>query len=186
MKKSFLFLIVMVTILACQAPETTTTDAAASEDIEGGTYVSLDDKTAKVKQLIEAYMKNDTLVAHEIYADTLKAIDGFANNVDSLNKVKVTPGGRAEFIKADQFTHTLFSDITMTLKPGELKTFTGNNGQVATGYWGLWTGKGKYTNAETKVPLHMILWWEGDKVVQIYRMFDPVTLTAEVAASQTK
>ena len=84
------------------------------------------------------------------------------------------------------FTHTLFSDITMTLNSGDLKTFTGNNGQVATGYWGLWTGKGKYTNAETKVPLHMILWWEGDKVVQIYRIFDPATLTAEVAASQTK
>ena len=186
MKKLFLPLIVLVTMFACQAPETKPTDAATSEDKEGGIYVSLDDKTAKVKQLIEAYMKNDTLVAHEIYADTLKAIDGFANNVDSLNKFKVSPGGRTAFVKADMFTHTLFSDITMTLNSGDLKTFTGNNGQVATGYWGLWTGKGKYTNAETKVPLHMILWWEGDKVVQIYRIFDQATLTAEVAASQTK
>ena len=33
MKKLFLPLIVMVTMLACQAPETKTTDAAASEDI---------------------------------------------------------------------------------------------------------------------------------------------------------
>jgi len=31
-----------------------------------------------------------------------------------------------------------------------------------------------------------MLWWEGDKVVTIYRIFDPATLTAEVAASQTK
>jgi len=186
MKKLFLPLIVMVTMFACQAPETNTTVVANSEDIEGGTYVSLDEKTAKVKQLIESYLKNDSTAAHEIYADTLKAIDGFANNVDSLNRVKVSPGGRAAFIANDRFTHTMFSDISMSLNKGDLKTFIGNNGQVATGYWGLWTGKGKYTNQETKVPLHMILWWEGDKVVTIYRIFDPATLTAEVAASQTK
>ncbi len=186
MKKSFLPLIVMVTMLACQAPETKPTDAAPSEEPNGGTFGTLDDKTAKVKQLIEAYMKNDTLVAHEIYADTLQAIDGFANNVDSLNNVKVTPGGRAAFIANDGFTHTMFSDISMTLKSGELVTFTGDNGYVVTGYWGLWTGKGKYTNQVTKVPLHMMLWWKGDKVVTIYRIFDPATLTAEVAASQTK
>ena len=42
-------------MFACQAPETKPTDAATSEDKEGGIYVSLDDKTAKVKQLIEAY-----------------------------------------------------------------------------------------------------------------------------------
>ena len=185
MKKLFLSLIVLATMFACTAPEKKA-DAATSEDMEGGSYVSLDDKTAKVKQLIEAYMKNDTSAAHDLYADTLVSYDGFVNNVDSLDKLIDSPGGRAEFINADMYTHTLFSDITMSLKPGDLKTFTGNNGQVATGYWGLWKGKGKYTNAETKVPLHMILWWKGDKVVQIYRMFDPATLKAEVAASQKK
>jgi len=185
MKKILLGLIVTASFIACtnQSSKTTTT---TSEDTEGGIYVSLDDKTAKAKQMIEAYMKNDTSVAHEVYVDTLRSIDGFANNVDSLNKIKVTPGGRSAFINADMFTHTLFSDITMTLNKGDLKTFTGNNGQVATGYWGLWTGKGKYTNTVTKVPLHMILWWKGDKVVTIYRMFDPSTLKAEVAASQKK
>ena len=185
MKKLFLSMIVLATMFACTAPEKKA-DATASEDTEGGVYVSLDDKTAKVQQLIEAYMKNDSSTAHDLYADTLKSFDGFANNVDSLNKYKVSPGGRSEFINADQYTHTLFSDIKMTLNKGNLKTFTGNNGQVATGYWGVWTGKGKYTNAETKVPLHMLLWWKGDKVVQIYRIFDPATLKAEVAASQKK
>jgi len=185
MKKLLLCFLVSASLIACtdQSSKTTTT---TSEDKEGGIYVSLDDKTAKAKQMIEAYMKNDTSVAHEVYVDTLRSIDGFANNVDSLNKIKVTPGGRSAFINADMFTHTLFSDITMTLNKGDLKTFTGNNGQVATGYWGLWTGKGKYTNTVTKVPLHMILWWKGDKVVTIYRMFDPSTLKAEVAASQKK
>jgi len=32
----------------------------------------------------------------------------------------------------------------------------------------------------------MILWWKDDKIVSIYRMFDPATLKAEVAASQKK
>jgi hypothetical protein len=185
MKKLYLSMIVLATMFACNAPEKKA-DATASEDTDSGTYVSLDDKTAKVKALIEAYMKNDSSVAHDLYVDTLKSVDGFANNVDSLNKYIVSPGGRSEFIKADQYTHTLFSDIKMTLNKGNLKTFTGNNGQVATGYWGIWTGKGKYSNAETKVPLHMLLWWKDDKIVQIYRMFDPATLKAEVAASQKK
>lgn len=184
MKKLLLCILVSASLIACTNQETKTT--ATSEDTEGGSYMSLDYKTAKVKQMIEGYMKNDTSLAHEVYVDTLRSIDGFANNVDSLNKIKVTPGGRSAFISADMFTHTLFSDITMTLNKGDLKTFTGNNGQVATGYWGLWTGKGKYTNTLTKVPLHMILWWKGDKVVTIYRMFDPSTLKAEVAASQKK
>jgi hypothetical protein len=185
MKKLFLSMIVLATMFACTAPEKKA-DAATSEDTEGGVYVSLDDKTAKVQQLIEAYMKNDSSVAYEVFVDTLKSYDGFAENVDSLNKVKASPGGRAEFIKADQFTHTLFTDITMTLNPGDLKTFTGNKGYVATGYWGMWTGKGKYTNAESKVPLHMVLFWKGDKIVSIHRMFDPVSFKAEVAASQKK
>ena len=181
MKKLLLCLLVSASLIACTNQETKTADTS---DTDGGIYVSLDDKTAKVKQMIEGYMKNDTTLAHEVYADTLKAIDGFADNVDSLNKIKVTPGGRTAFINADMYTHTLFSDIKMRLNKGDLKTFIGNNGQIATGYWGLWTGKGKYTNAETKVPLHMILWWKEDKIVRIYRMFDPATLKAEVAASQ--
>jgi len=185
MKKLFLSMIVLATMFACTAPEKKA-DAATSGDPDAGSYVSLDDKTAKVKQLIEAYMKNDTSVAHELCADTLKAYDGFANNVDSLNNIKVSPGGRTAFINADMFTHTIFGGIAMSLNPGDLKTFTSTDGNVATGYWGMWTGKGKYTNTETKVPLHMVLFWKGDKIVSIYRMFDPITLKAEVAASQKK
>jgi hypothetical protein len=185
MKKLFLSMIVLATMFACNAPEKKADDAS-SKDMEGGSYISTDDKTAKVKELIESYMKGDSSVAHDLFVDTLKAYDGFAQNVDSLNNVKVSPGGRTAFINADMYTHTIFSDITMSLKPGDLKTFTGNNGQVATGYWGLWSGKGKHTNMETKVPLHMILWWKDDKIVSIYRMFDPATLKAEVAASQKK
>ena len=100
MKKVFLSMIVLATMFACSAPEKKA-DAATSEDMEGGSYVSLDDKTAKVKQLIEAYMKNDTSAAHDLYADTLVSYDGFVNNVDSLDKLIDSPGGRAEFINAD-------------------------------------------------------------------------------------
>jgi hypothetical protein len=185
MKKLFLSMIVLATMFACNAPEKKA-EVAATEDPDAGSYVSLDDKTAKAKELVESYMKGDSSVAHELFVDTLKSYDGFAQNVDSLNNVKVSPGGRTAFINADMYTHTIFSDITMSLKPGELKTFTSTDGKVATGYWGMWTGKGKYTNMETKVPLHMILWWKGDKIVSIYRMFDPTTLKAEVAASQKK
>jgi hypothetical protein len=186
MKKLFLPLLIIATMFACSSPETKKTENSAAEDTEAGSYVSLDEKTAKSIQLIEAYMKNDTSIAHEVFVDTLQAHDAFADNVDGENKIKITPGGRSAFINADMFTHTLYSDIKMSLKKGEVKTFTGTNGNVATCYWGLWTGKGKYTNAETKVPLHMVMFWKGDKIVSIYRFFDPASLKAEVAASQKK
>jgi hypothetical protein len=32
----------------------------------------------------------------------------------------------------------------------------------------------------------MVMFWNGDKVTHIYRMFDPSALNAEVAASQKK
>ena len=71
-------------------------------------------------------------------------------------------------------------DITIK-KPVEFK-----DGRVHTGLWGLWTGKGKFSNKDISCPLHLIFVWEGDKVVQEYRYFDPTALMEEVAASQKK
>jgi hypothetical protein len=32
----------------------------------------------------------------------------------------------------------------------------------------------------------MIAWWNGDKIVGFFRMFDPASLKGEIAASQAK
>jgi hypothetical protein len=186
MKKLMLILLATANIAlmtSCSKEESKKVETS-TEDKDAGSFTSLDAKSAKVKQLVEAYVKNDSTVGHEIYADTLQSLDWFSNNQDSLNKTKVSPGGRAAFLKGDAYTHNLFNGITMSTD--NIKTFTFNDGRVLSGYWGMWTGTGKFTKVFTSVPIHMILVWEGDKVVKIYRMFDTVTLKAEIAASQAK
>lgn len=187
MKKVLLPLLVMATMFACKSPETKTAETSVNpDDKEAGSFVSIDEKTATFKRLLEAAMKNDTAYFREVFVDTLIVTDGFAGNVDSLNKMKPNGGGLDALIKGDSNLHTLYDDIVMTTNSGAIKTFTFADGRVLSGYWGIWTGKGKFTNTEARVPLHMIAWWEGDKIVRLYRQFDPASLKSEIAASQKK
>ncbi len=187
MKKLLLPLIVMATMFACKSPETKTADTKVNpDDKEAGSFVSIDDKTAKFNQVLEAAMKNDTAAYREVFVDTVETQDGLAENVDSLNHVKTSHDGIDALLKSDSFLHTLYDDIKMTTNSGAIKTFTFADGRVLSGYWGIWTGKGKFSKKETRVPLHMIAWWEGDKIVKFYRMFDPASLKAEIEASQKK
>jgi hypothetical protein len=185
MKKLFLSMIVLATMFACTAPEKKA-DAATSEDTDSGTYVSMDDKVAKVKKVLDAAGKLDTTLLHEVFVDTLIMLDGRVGNVDSLDKIKPTPGGLATFIQGEVLLHSLYDNIAMTTNKGDIKTFTRSDGKMASGYWGIWSGKGKFTNQEYKIPLHMVVYWEGDKITHLYRIFDPSALNAEIAASQKK
>ena len=178
-------MIVLATMFACTAPEKKA-DAATSEDTDSGTYVSMDDKVAKVKKVLDAAGKLDTTLLHEVFVDTLIMLDGRVGNVDSLDKIKPTPGGLATFIQGEVLLHSLYDNIAMTTNKGDIKTFTRSDGKMASGYWGIWSGKGKFTNQEYKIPLHMVVYWEGDKITHLYRIFDPSALNAEIAASQKK
>ena len=61
-------------------------------------WTSLDLKTIKVRQLLEAFGKNDSSVVYEIFADTVKFSDQMANNQEN-GLTKVNPGGRAAFVQ---------------------------------------------------------------------------------------
>jgi hypothetical protein len=186
MKKLLLPMMIMATMFACKSPETKTAETASTDDKESGSFVSIDETATKFQGLLDAAMKNDTAVYRAVFADSLVLMDGMAENVDTLNNLKPTPGGLDALIKGDNNLHNLYSDIVITTKPGSIKTFTFADGRVLSGYWGIWTGKGKFTNTQIRVPLHMIAWWEGDKIVKFYRLFDPASLQREIAASQKK
>jgi|UniRef100_UPI004047DF86 hypothetical protein len=184
MKKLGLLLLVIVTMFACAAPETKTADAsAAPTDPETGTFTSLDDKSQKVKELLEAYMNNDSTKIYEYYVDSVQIFDQMAANQEN-GKTKANPGGRAGFAANERMDHDYFSDIKVTTD--NIKTFVFADGRVYTAVWCMWTGTGKFTNASISAPLHLALIWEGDKIVTGYRYADPSSLYLEVAASQTK
>jgi hypothetical protein len=182
MKKLLLPLMVLATMFACTSPEKKA-DAVASDDPRTGTFSSKDAKSQKVKELIEAYMKNDSSKIYEYYVDTVKIYDQMANRQEN-GKTIPNPGGRTGFAANERMNHDYFTNINI---PTDLiTTFEFKDGRVHTGLWGLWTGKGKFSNKDISCPLHLIFVWEGDKVVQEYRYFDPTALMEEVAASKTK
>ena len=183
MKKLGLLLLVIVTMFACAAPETKTADATTSSDPKSGTFTSLDDKSQKVKELLEAYMNNDSTKIYEYYVDSVEIFDQMAANQEG-GVTKANPGGRAGFAANERMNHEYFSDIKVTTD--KIMTFVYADGTTHSGVWCTWTGKGKFTNAAISAPLHLVFVWEGDKVVTEYRYFDPAALYVEVAASQTK
>lgn len=184
MKKLLLPMMMVATMFACQSPETKTAEKAdASVDKQTGTFTSLDEKSAIVKQLLEAYMNNDSTQIYAHYADTVKVYDQMANHQEG-GKTVPNPGGKAGFAANERANHAYFSDIKITTD--NIKTFVFADGRVHSGVWAMWSGKGKYTNQSITVPVHLVFIWEGDKVVREYRFFDPTTLYAEVAASQKK
>ena len=135
-------MLVATSFVACKNEETKRAEDAV-KDKDTGTWTSLDSKTVKVRQLLEAYVKNDTSVIYEIMADTVKVREQFANNQEN-GKTKVDPGGRSGFAQGEQSHHLLFTDISLTTD--NMRTFVWDNGGgIITGYWGMWSGTGRFT-----------------------------------------
>ena len=93
MKKLLLCFLVSASLIACTNQESKKADDTM-KDGNTGTWTSLDAKSVKARQLLEAYVKNDSSVIYEIMADTIKISDQFANNQEN-GKTKVNPGGRS-------------------------------------------------------------------------------------------
>ena len=173
---------VLATMFACTSPETKKAEASGS-DPDTGTFSSQNEKSQKVREALEAYMKNDSTKIYEYYVDSVKIFDQMAANQEGGN-TKANPGGRAGFAANERMNHDFFSDIKVTTD--NIKTLVFADGRVQTGAWCMWTGTGKFTNASISAPIHLGFVWEGDKIVTEFRYFDPAALYQEVAASQTK
>jgi hypothetical protein len=182
MKKLLVCILVSASLIACTNQETKKSENS-KEDKDTGTWTSLDSKTIKVRQLLEAYVKNDSSVVYEIVVDTMKYSNQFANNQEN-GITKVTPGGRVAFAQGTRNDHQLFSDISLTTD--NIKTFVGKDGGIATLWWGLWSGTGKFTKNKITVPVHAYFFWKDDKIVSGGRFFDPTAGKEEFAASQKK
>ena len=182
MKKILLCFLVSASLIACTNQETKKTETS-EEDKDTGTWTTLDAKTIKVRQLLESYSKNDSSIVYEIIADTLKFSDQFSNNQEN-GVTKVNPGGRVGFVQDTRNAHQLFSDISLTTD--NIRTFVSKNGVTATGWWGMWSGTGKFTKNKSTTPVHAYFYWKDDKIVSSGRYFDPTVYKDEIAASQKK
>jgi hypothetical protein len=182
MKKLLLCILVSASLIACTNQETKKSENS-KEDKDTGTWTSLDSKTIKVRQLLEAYVKNDTSLVYEIVVDTMKFRDQLANNQEN-GETKVTPGGRVGFAQITRNDHQFFSDISLTTD--NIKTFVGKDGGTATLWWGMWSGTGRFTKNKCTVPVHAYFFWKDDKIISGGRFVDPTVSKEEFAASQKK
>ena len=178
-----MFFLLSATMVACKNEVAKKADDAVT-DKDTGKWTSLDQKTLKVRQLLEAYVKNDSSVIYEIMADTVKVREQFANNQEN-GKTKIDVGGRTGFAQGEKSHHVLFTDISLTTD--NMRTFVwDSDGGTITGYWGMWSGTGNFTKNKITVPVHIYYRWKDDKIVSVYRMFDPTPLREEISASQKK
>ena len=152
MKKLLLCFLVSASLIACTNQETKKAETS-EEDKDTGTWTSLDSKTIKVRQLLEAYVKNDSSVVYEIVADTVKFSDQFANNQDK-GGTKVNPGGRVGLVQDTRNAHQLFSDISLTTD--NMRTFVRKDGVTATLLWGMWSGTGRLQKIKLQFPFMYI------------------------------
>ena len=182
MKKLLLCFLVSASLFACTNQETKKAENSA-EDKDTGTWTSLDSKTIKVRQLLESYGKNDSSVVYEIFADTVKLSDQFANNQEN-GVTKVNPGGRVGVVQDTRNAHQLFSDINLTTD--NMRTFVRKDGLTATLWWGMWSGTGRFTKNKCTVPVHAYFFWKDDKIISGGRFVDPTVSKEEFAASQKK
>jgi hypothetical protein len=182
MKKLLLCFLVSASLIACTNQETKKAETS-EEDKDTGTWTSLDSKTIKVRQLLEAFGKNDSSVVYETFADTVKFSDQLANNQEN-GVTKVNPGGRVGFVQDTRNAHQLFSDISLTTD--NMRTFVRKDGLTATLWWGMWSGTGRFTKNKCTVPVHIYFFWKGDKIISGGRFVDPTVSKEEFAASQKK
>ena len=78
--------------------------------------------------------------------------------------------------------HGIYDDITFS--EGRLQTFTLNNGEVWSAYFGELYAVGKFSKENYAIPLNVWIQWENDKIVRQVDMLDSKFITAEIKASE--
>lgn len=169
MKKTVVFLLFSSLIISCTGLVQNQT----------GVILSMDEKSERVKSHLDAYMKNDSSIAENLFAENLELYDQFSNNQED-GKTKANPGGNQGLIEADKFAHVLFSDIQLTTD--NIKTYVTDDGKVYTAFWSMWSGKGNFTGRNTTLPFYCISLWEENQISKIWRYMDPTAFNEEITA----
>ncbi|MSO62386.1 MAG: nuclear transport factor 2 family protein [Acidobacteria bacterium] len=99
----------------------------------------------------------------------------------------VVPPGKitkADWLAHGPAFHKLFSDISFSkVQPPIVSTLTYANGQVwsyATWYW---SGTGRTTGVEVKIPFHAWYRFDNGKIAEVFHFVDPTAFNKEAAAA---
>ena len=171
MKKLILCFLVSVSFLSCKE-SADTTNASTNQEPLSGTFTERDEKAKKLYSNMNLFAKEDFSYVKESFAPnfTLKTVGDTA----------VAAKGEEEAIAYWKQLHFLFKDISFA--EGRVHTFSLNNGEVHTAYFGNWTATGKFTNVTFTAPLNVWITWEGDIIISQMDLLDSKNILKEAAA----
>ena len=171
MKKTFLLFFVSAAMIACTTPETKT--ETKNEDPLSGTFISRDEKAKILLNDIALFSKGD-----------YSFVDSFISPdfvLRTAADTAVIVRGKEQAIAYWSQMHTLLKDISFT--EGRVQTFTLNNGEIYTLYFGTLLATGKFTSKNIAMPVNVWVEWKGDKMVSQTDMYDAKLLMDEMAAN---
>jgi ketosteroid isomerase-like protein len=171
MKKLLLCLFVSASLFSCNKAE----DSAKSADQNplSGTFTERDEKAQRLWTNLNLFTKEDFSFVNDYLAPNYE----FRTSADTAVVAKGPEEATANWKKV----HMLFKD--MSFSEGRVHTFTLNNGEVHSAYFGRLTATGKFTNKTATVPMQIWIKWEGDKVIRQMDMVDSKLILEESAAA---
>ena len=171
MKKILLTILVSATLLSCK--EAADSSKSADQNPLSGTFTERDEKAKKMFTNLTLFAKQDFSFAKDYLSPDFK----FRTAADT----SVIATGIDETVAYWKQVHVLFKDISFS--EGRVHTFSLNNGEVYTAYFGQLTATGKFTNTTGTVPMQIWAKWEGDKIVSQIDMIDSKKVALEVEAA---
>jgi len=173
MKKLLLCLLVSASLFSCKKAEDSS--KTADQNPLSGTFSERDEKAKRLWTNMNLFTKQDFSFVEGYLAPNYV----FRTSADT----GVVARGPEEATANWKKVHTLFKD--MSFSEGRVHTFSLNNGEVYSAYFGQLTATGKFTNKTATVPMQVWIKWEGDKVISQMDMVDSKLILEEAAAAAT-
>ena len=164
------FFIVAIVASCAECPKTN--PETKSKEPLSGTFTSRDAKAKILLKNMNLFAKADFSYVSEIVTDDF--------TLRTAGDTAVAAHGRDEAIAYWNNIHGIYEDISFS--EGRLQTFTLNNGEVWSAYFGELYAVGKFSKNNYAIPLNVWIQWDKDKIKRQVDMLDSKFITAEIEA----
>ena len=171
---SLFFIAAFVTSCSESATDNTKPEKTKTENNDplSGSFTSRDVKAKTLLRNMNLFAKADFSYVNELVTEDF--------TLQTAGDTAVAATGPEEAIAYWNNIHGIYEDIT--LSEGRLQTFTLNNGEVWSAYFGELYAVGKFSKNNYAIPLNVWIQWDKDKIKRQIDMLDSKFITAEIEA----
>ena len=172
--KNLSILFIIATLLVSCTESATENAKVENTDPLSGVFTSRDSKAMTLLKNMNLFAKADFSYVTELVTEDF--------TLQTAGDTAVAATGPEEAVAYWNNIHGIYEDITFS--EGRLQTFTLNNGEVWSAYFGELYAVGKFSKENYAIPLNVWIQWENDKIVRQVDMLDSKFITAEIEASE--